>query len=161
MAGRLQVIPLRLLYFRIQSARTLNNITSVCVCTFITLLMNKLQPCGMVWWCGLLEKKREEETHTGSHTPMHTLQSPVAYLPPSLCSPQLTHMHTHKYTHTQPQGPQCSRPVRPSAHAERWAGSTYHHSAEWRPQTHTHIHTHTRIHTCTHTTQSAQGGCEV
>lgn len=34
-AGRLQVIPLRVLFFRIQSARTQNNITSVCVCVHL------------------------------------------------------------------------------------------------------------------------------
>lgn len=104
----------------------------VCVCTFITLLMNKLQPCGMVWW----RKWWKNSTHI-THSPV-----------PSHCLPPFTIMHTHTppCAHTlKPQGSQCSWPVCPSAHAECWAGSTYHHSAEWRPHKGPSHITHTRM----------------
>lgn len=51
--------------------------------------MNKLQPCGMVWWCGCW-KKKDTRTHT-THTPV-----PSHCLSSSLFSPQCTHMLHHK-----------------------------------------------------------------
>lgn len=130
----------------------------LCVCVYIYYIANE-QIAAM--WHGLVARLLQKETHThrGSHTHTHTppphththhhAHTPVPSLPLSLFSPQ--HTHTPK-----PQGPQCSWPVCPSAHVERWAGSTYHHSAEWRPHkgpltSHTH----------THTIQSAQGDCSV
>ena len=129
----------------------------LCVCVYIYYIANE-QIAAM--WHGLVARllKKETHTHTGSHTDTHTqthtppphttthtLQSPVFPFPS---------FHHNTHTHAQPQGPQCSLPVCPSAHVERWAGSTYHHSAEWRPHkgpltshTHTHMHAHNSVST--------------
>lgn len=54
--------------------------------------MNKLQPCGMVWWCSW---GKPPPPHT--HTPV-----PGHHLPPSLFSPQYTHAHTCARPATRP-----------------------------------------------------------
>lgn len=136
MACRLQENPRRVLYFRIQSSRTQNNITSVCV--YIYYIANE-QIAAM--WHGLVawQLRKETHTHTVGLPTTHTLQSPTVFYPFA----SIGH-NTHTCAHTPPQGPQCSQPVCPSAHAQRWAGSTYHHSAEWKLHkgvlTHTHTH---------------------
>lgn len=90
-AGRLQVIPLRVLHFRIQSGRTRNNITSVCV--YIYYIANE-QIAAM--WHGLVVWLVKKETHTAL---THHARTPVPSrcFPPSLFSPQYTHMRMHTH----------------------------------------------------------------
>ena len=123
----------------------------LCVCVYIYYIVNE-QIVAM--WHGLVVWLVKRETHTDSnatHTHNHTHAHYSPQPPPSLF-PLFATIHTYTHTHAQPQGPQCSWPVCPSAHAERWAGSTYHHSAEWGPHkgpltSHTHIHAHSPVST--------------
>lgn len=78
----------------------------LCVCVYIYYIANEQIAAmwhGLVVW--LVRKKKKKKKHTGLHTPMLTLQSPAACLPPSLCSPQFTHMHTQIYTHPTTRPP--------------------------------------------------------
>lgn len=63
--------------------------------------MNKLQPCGMVWWRGWW-KKRHTHTHRLTHH-THTLQSPATVFSfPSFHHNTHTHICTHTLDHKAP-----------------------------------------------------------
>lgn len=91
MAGRLQVIPPGVLYFRIQSGRTRKQYY-LCVCVYIYYIANEQIAAmwhGLVAW---LVKKRN--AHADSHTPR--TYTPV----PSHSPPPPFHHNTHTCTHT-------------------------------------------------------------
>lgn len=60
--------------------------------------MNKLQPCGVVWWRGSKKKKEKKRTHTHC---THILQSPATVFPLFTT----THTHTHTPNHKAPSVP--------------------------------------------------------
>lgn len=133
MACRLQEDPRRVLYFRIQSGRTQNNITSVCV--YIYYIANE-QIAAM--WHGLVAWQLRKETHT--HRLTHYPYTPITncLLPLCLYWPQYTHMCTH--TITRPTVFSACLSIS-SCRALGWEylSSLWWVEASQRP-THTHVH---------------------